>query len=214
MSTNSFFPAYLKSGIYMISCIPLEKTYIGVSNSVKPRLNAHKNSLKNGYHFCRELQKDFIKYGIENFLFQKLLIGAGLEKAELEILETTILLTLPPEKRYNKYTNWRKRPNELNPFYGKTHTKKAREEQSIANKGKPSSFKGSKHTNQVKELISQQNSGTSTKERRKPLYIDSIYYESISEASEKTGLARRLIRERCHSKANRFQNYQWANKNI
>jgi group I intron endonuclease len=209
MTPNSLFPSSLKSGIYSITCKPLQKHYIGISKSVKPRLNAHKNALKRNLHFCRELQNDFNKYGIDNFLFQKLNIGVGLEKAELENLETTILLTLNPERRYNLYTNWRKRSALIkNPFFDKIHTKEAREAISAAKKGIPSTFKSSKHANKVKELISQQNKSTSNKERRKPLYIDGIYYESVSDASEKTKLARRLIRERCHNP--RFQNYTWA----
>jgi hypothetical protein len=42
------------------------------------------------------------------------------------------------------------------------------------------------------------------------LYVDSVYYESIAEASEKIGISRRLIRERCHSSEEIFQNYRWA----
>lgn len=209
MSPNLFFPPYLKFGLYLIICIPLEKHYIGISQSVSSRLNAHKNCLKRNCHFCQELQKDFNKYGLEQFLFQKLFLGVGLEKSELENLETIVLLTLPPEKRYNIYTNWRKRASETNPFYGKSHTKETRELLSNAKKGNLSPFKGCKQSNKVKEFISQQNKGTSSKDRRKPLYIDGVYYESISEASEQTGLARRLIRERCHNP--RFENYKWAN---
>lgn len=212
MSLNFFFPSTLKSGIYLITCIPFNKHYVGLSATVTRRLNAHKSCLKRDCHPCAQLQEDYRRYGSENFMFQKLLLGAGLDKSKLEILETSILLTLPPERRYNVYTNWRKRPSELNPFFGQKHTEEARELISDAKKGKTSNFKGSKQTNKVKEFLSQQNYGTSAKERRKPLYIDGIYYESISQASEKTGLARRLIRERCHSNADRFQNYEWATK--
>ncbi len=208
MTPNFFLPSSLKSGLYIITSIPLQKHYVGISQSVNPRLNVHKNSLKRNCHFCKELQNDFNQYGVDNFLFQKLNLGVGLKKTELENLETAVLLTLPPEKKYNIYTNWRKRASHLNPFYGKIHTKETREAQSAANKGKVSSFKGLKHVNRVKQLISQQNKGTSNKERRKPLYIDGVYYESISEASEKTGLAPRLIRERCHN--TRFENYTWG----
>jgi hypothetical protein len=137
-------------------------------------------------------------------------LGSGLDSTTLENLETQVLLTLPPEQRYNVYTNWRKRGAEVNPFYGKKHTLETRQMLSDAKKGKPSAFLGFKHTNEVKKLISQQNSGTTNIERRKPLYIDDIYYESVTEAHTLTGFARNVIRQRCNSTADRFQNYQWA----
>ena len=142
------------------------------------------------------------------FVFQKLLLGVGVSKDQRLELENTILLTLPSESRYNVYVNWRKRETILNPFLGKVHSKEARESQSLAKIGQPSPFEGRTHTNEVKLLISQINSVK--KDRRKPLFIDFNYYESVSEASQKTGLNRRLIRERCHSQEIRFANYTWA----
>jgi group I intron endonuclease len=203
------FDPSLKSGIYVITCLPLQKHYIGQSSNVKVRLNAHKSTLMRNCHCCAQLQADYNHYGQNQFVFQKLLFGATLSKELLEQFETTILLTLPPEQRYNKYTNWRKRAGETNAFYGKTHTMQARQAQSIANQGKVSGFAAHTQSNSIKQLLSQQNSGKSSMERRKALFIDSVYYESITEASEKTGFSRRLIRQRCHSTEQRFKNYQW-----
>jgi group I intron endonuclease len=211
---NHFISNFVKSGLYIITCQILNKHYIGYSIETTRRLNAHKSCLRRGCHDIRELQADYIKYGEGQFLFQKLIFGAGLNKPSLEFLETAILLTLTPEKRYNKYTNWRKRGAETNPFYDQKHTKEAREAQSLANKNKQSNFYGKKHTNEVKQMLSQQNSGSSNKERRKPLFIESVYYESVSAAHEETKLARRLIRNRCNSNDERFQNYQWASNEI
>jgi len=104
------------------------------------------------------------------------------------------------------YTNWRKREGTINPFFGKKHTLEARKAQSEANLGK-SGFAGRHQSNRVKQIVSQHNIGK--KDRRKPLYIDNVYFESISEAHQKTGLARRLIRERCHSKKPQFANYRF-----
>lgn len=143
------------------------------------------------------------------------MLGRGSSKQQLEDLETIIVSTLSPESRYNRYTNWRKRGKILNPFYGHTHTSEARKAQSVTKIGKKSNFAGHKQTNQVKQIISQHNAGyfntvEGRTDRRKPLYIDSLYYESVSEVSEKTGLSRRLIRKRCHSQEKRFQHYRWA----
>lgn len=214
---NQIFDSSLKSGLYKITCKSsndgIGKHYIGCSNHVVRRINAHKNKLRRRIHECKQLQEDFDKYGETDFFFEKLLFGAGTGKEFLLELETTILLTLPEKLRYNAYTNWRLRSSVKNPFFGKSHTKEAREAQSEANKNKLSNFKNHSQTYEIKKFISQQNKGQSSKERRKPLYIDSVFYESVSEAHELTGLARRLIRERCHSTDERWNNYQWVNKN-
>jgi hypothetical protein len=146
-------------------------------------------------------------------LFQRLLFGAGLEKPELENLETTILLTLSPEQIYNKYTNWRKRPGTQNPFYGREHSEETRQSISDARIGQPSSFAGKQHTNEVLDRISQHNRGLG-KDLRKPLFIKGVFYESVSAASDLAMLSRRLIRERCNSSEERFKDYQWADKTL
>ena len=200
---------FKKSGIYVISCIKKEKYYIGESENVRARLCVHKNKLRRNIHENRELQSDFNKYGENFFLFQKLIFGNGVDKENRLKLETLILLTLKPQNRYNIYINWKKRDENLNTFFNKKHTNEARKLQSIAKKNKLSPFKGRNHDNKIKKMLSQINSNKTTIERRKPVIIDSIYYESISEASQKTGLNRRLIRERCHDKT-RFEDFQWG----
>lgn len=200
---------FKKPGIYLISCIKKEKYYIGESNNVTSRLCAHKNKLRRNIHENKELQSDFNQYGEKNFLFQKLIFGNGLDKKKRLELETIILLTLKTEQRYNIYINWKKRDEIKNSFFGKKHTDEARQAQSFTKKGKVSPFKGQTQSNKIKKMLSQINSTKTNIERRKPVLIDFIYYESISEASQKTGLNRRLIRERCHNKTH-FQNFQWG----
>ena len=200
---------FKKSGIYTISCIKNEKYYIGESRNVTARLCAHKNKLRRNIHENRELQSDFNKYGEKFFLFQKFIFGNSVDKETRLKLENLILLTLKPQNRYNIYINWKKRDEYINSFFNKRHTNEARKLQSIAKKNKISPFKGRNHSNEIKKMLSQINSSKTTIERRKPVIIDSIYYESISEASQKTGLNRRLIRERCHDKT-RFKNFQWG----
>lgn len=198
-----------KPGIYLISCIKKEKYYIGESNNVTSRLCAHKNKLRRNIHENKELQSDFNQYGENYFLFQKLIFGNGVKKDKRLELETTILLTLKPEQRYNIYINWNKRDKIINSFFGKKHSYEARKAQSFEKKDRFSPFKGKTQSNEIKKMLSQINSKKTNIERRKPVLIDSIYYESISEASKKTGLNRRLIRERCHNKTH-FENFQWG----
>jgi len=174
-----------KSGIYVITCIKNGKHYVGESNNVSARLCAHKNKLKKQIHENKELQQDFNQYGERFFVWQKLLFGYGAIKEKRLELETFILLTLPDDQRYNVYIDWKQRDQQLKKNSGYSQT------------------------NEVKKMLSAINSNQTSKDRRKAVYIDSIYYESISEASQKTGLSRRLIRERCHDNT-RFKNYQWV----
>nr|AYQ94905.1 hypothetical protein [Microspora sp. UTEX LB472] len=203
---------FYKAGLYVITCIPLSKHYVGETDNITRRLNAHKSDLRRNCHHNQQLQADYKQYGVDQFTFQKLLFGAGFEKEQRQDLETIILLTLSSEQRYNLYTNWRKRGRNTNPFYGKQHTKEAREAISDALSGRASSFKGKEQSNEVRLLISQQNKGGSNKERRKSVYIEGVFYESVSAASHETKLARRLIRERCYSEDERWKNFQWAKK--
>jgi group I intron endonuclease len=203
-----------KSGIYIIYCKSTEKYYIGASKNVVVRFNAHKSQLRRGIHFCQALQSDYNSYGVNSFIFEKILMGSGLKDLKkLNDLETAILQTFPPESLYNKYVDWYSRPGELNNFYGKQHSTQSREALSNSKRGKPSSFKGHSQSNDVRNQISEQNRGMSSMERRKGLYIGDTYYVSVSQASQLTGDSRRIIRERCHSTKPQFAHYIWASNN-
>nr|YP_009310740.1 putative GIY-YIG homing endonuclease [Oedocladium carolinianum]AOT84359.1 putative GIY-YIG homing endonuclease [Oedocladium carolinianum] len=205
---ENLFDISLKSGLYLITCLPLQKHYIGQSGYVTRRLNVHKSLLRRGIHQNRTMQKDFEEYGENAFFFQKLYFGNCLSKEERENFETLILSTLSEKNRYNFYEDWRKRDSILNPFYGKKHNTEAKNALSAAKKGRPSPFAKRQQSDEVKQRLSEENKGK--KNRKKALYVDSVYYESIADAAEKIGISRRLIRERCHSSEERFKNYLWA----
>jgi hypothetical protein len=202
-----------KSGLYIVTCKTLDKHYIGCSNHVTRLINAHKSKLRRKCHDNSFLQNDFNLYGETDFIFQKLEIGVGLDKKSLEGLETQLLVTYPKERLYNVYTNWRVRGSETNPFFGKEHTKEARLAQSLQNKGQTSHFLGKTQSAAVKQQISEMNRGMTSTDRRKPLYIKDVFYESVSDAETRFGLSRRLIRQRCNSTEERFKDYRWAPKN-
>lgn len=202
------FPQQLKSGLYVITCKINNRHYVGESANVVARINAQRNLLWNSLHWSKDLQRDFLLYGENNFLFQRLIFGIGTNKQDRCKLETCILSTLCFESRYNIFVNWYKRSPEFNAFFGKQHSAEAREAQRQAKKGKPSTFLNKTQSNAVKQLISDHNKNGGT--RKKSLYIDYVFYESILEASERTGLTRRIIRSRCHSCEPRFSNYFWS----
>lgn len=181
---DPFFDGYNEAGIYVITCVPEQKYYVGTSEHVRRRINAHRSAFKRGVHDNRGLQHDFNKYfnkyGLEQFTFQKLIIGTGLGLQKREALEVSILETLPREKRYNVQINHRDRSGQLNRFYGHTMTESARQEIREQKIGKPSSFKGHTQSDEVKQKISELNCGRSSDERKKGVYINDIFYPRVA----------------------------------
>jgi group I intron endonuclease len=57
-------------GIYLIKNIKNNRIYVGSSVDIKSRIKQHFSSLIRKDHHNSELQKDFVKYGIENFNYE------------------------------------------------------------------------------------------------------------------------------------------------
>ena len=57
------------TGIYMIRCKINNKIYIGRSKNIKDRWKQHKKELRNNKHCNKNIQKDWNKYGQDNFEF-------------------------------------------------------------------------------------------------------------------------------------------------
>lgn len=85
-----------KSGVYKIINIINNKCYIGSSVNIKERWINHRKSLKNGKHHSNILQRAYLKYGKENFLFE---ILEEVEPVKEKLLEKEqyFLDTLKPE---------------------------------------------------------------------------------------------------------------------
>lgn len=171
------------SGLYTIICFSNNKQYIGQSSNVSNRLSKHLSELKHNRHFCKELQNDFNLYTQNDFIFQRLALAEGLNKKKREELETILIEFVPKQFLYNKFASPSERTGILNGFYGH------------------------KHTAETINNISLANSGSGLKRHRKPVKLDNIVYDSVTEAERQTGIARRLIRERCH--AEKYPNYQF-----
>lgn len=174
------------SGLYTIICLSNRKQYIGQSNNVPNRLSKHLSELNHNRHFCKELQNDFNLYQQNHFIFQRLALAEGVDKKLREKIETNLLQSIPKQFLYNKFASFSERIGSNNGFYGH------------------------KHTIEAKRKISLANTGSKAKRHRKPVQIDNVFYNSVSQAEKETGIARRLIRERCH--AEYHSNYQWVNQ--
>ena len=81
------------SGIYKITNLITQDSYIGSSVNLKQRKNKHFCDLSNNKHFCLHLQRSYNKYGKENFSFE---IIAKTPKEYLIKLEQWFLDSLKP----------------------------------------------------------------------------------------------------------------------
>lgn len=86
------------SGVYLITCIPTGKIYVGSSGNVFERARSHIYALRKGQHRSKYLQYTFNKYGEDNLSFQLL------AKCPLEYcirMEQWFLDTLKPDFNHN-----------------------------------------------------------------------------------------------------------------
>ena len=60
------------SGVYFIKNIQTGQLYIGSSQNIKKRCNAHRCALNNGKHSNQKLQRSYTKYGASAFDFKVL----------------------------------------------------------------------------------------------------------------------------------------------
>lgn len=68
------------TAVYLIKCIINNRLYIGGCKGFRTRKISHRTELKNNIHHSYKLQKDYNKYGEENFVFEIL------EECNYEIL--------------------------------------------------------------------------------------------------------------------------------
>ncbi len=86
-------------GIYLITCKPNGKVYIGSSKDVFSRLNSHVTSLLTKTHTNKGLQTDFNKHEYSAFTFEVLEIVAV--ESQLKTIEQTYLNKVTKSQKYN-----------------------------------------------------------------------------------------------------------------
>nr|AYQ95230.1 hypothetical protein [Trochiscia hystrix] len=158
-------------GIYMIRCTVNDMRYYGESKNVSGRLASHKSMLNRKIHENPKFQHDWNTFGADAFDFVVLFMGPQWESREERRAKETLLIIEDRKFCYN-YLESSSRPNEKNPFWGKTHTEKTKKKIGDAMRGIPKEYLG------------------------KPINLDGIIFPSISEASRVTKHSRKYIRKR------------------
>ena len=106
----------------------------------------------------------------------------------------------------------KKKVSENNARYwkGKKRSKETIEKMSNSLKGKKGYWNGKYHTEETKKKISESKKGTISKFRKKVLCVETnIIYDSITEASLKTGTSTSKISSCCNGKRKTTGGYHW-----
>lgn len=107
------------SCVYSITCLINNKVYIGFTHqSFRLRCQMHKASLKAKQGVNKELQEDWLKYGVENFKFEIV------EKTKDEKREAYWIYTL--NNLYNVRVGYSWNGKENVPMYGKKHSQETK----------------------------------------------------------------------------------------
>lgn len=167
-------------GLYALINRQTGSVYVGESLDILQRLRSHRSMLERGKHFCRPLQADFVRYGIESFEVTILAEGPDYaDAATRQTREKAYIDDLPPEQRYNVID----RQGDRNSFAGKSHSLSFRERLSAERKGIPNTALGRPIT-------------IPPFRTRKGNEHEGGTFASVAEASRVTGMARRDIRRR------------------
>lgn len=105
------------TGIYKITCLPTNKSYIGQSISIKRRWATHKRELAAGIHYNKYLQRAYDKYGKENFTYEILELCSKDKLNEREQFYIKIFDSF--ENGYNSDLGGHNTSGEANPMAGK-----------------------------------------------------------------------------------------------
>lgn len=149
------------SGVYEIRHRPSERCYIGSSVNIDLRWREHQLHLGRGVHKSRYLQRVWSKYGAGEFAFRILL---RCKPADLVFYEQRCLDSLRPV--FNSAPD-------ANSQLGYRHSPEAIAKMKASAIGRPSSFKGFRHSKESRQRISENRKGISAgpynEERRRKI---------------------------------------------
>lgn len=90
------------AGVYIITNMRNNKVYIGETVNIGNRFSKHVSDLIYGDHSNKNLQKDFVLYGLQNFSFRILKVISNKYKNNSEIVNTLLYLEAAYYRKYEK----------------------------------------------------------------------------------------------------------------
>ena len=206
----------MKAGIYRIINSSNGKCYVGSSIDINRRRLEHFSALLHNRHVNNHLQNAYNKYGRDSFIF--------------EVIENLEITDNIKEDLLEREQFW---IDNLRPEYnillvagstlGYHHTEETKQKISNSTKGVKKSKEHAKHisegqrgktlTKEHKEKLSQSAKNRKSMSHHSIISIDGIIYNSLKEASERTGVKYNTIQKRL--KNPNFGNYfyvKYSNK--
>lgn len=198
----------MKAGIYRIINSSNGKCYVGSSIDINRRRLEHFSALLHNRHVNNHLQNAYNKYGKDSFIF--------------EVIENLEITDNIKEDLLEREQFW---IDNLRPEYnillvagstlGYHHTEETKQKISNSTKGVKKSAEHTKHikegqqgrvlTQEHKEKLSQSAKNRKSMSHHSIISIDGIIYNSLKEASERTGVKYNTIQKRL--KNPNFGNY-------
>ena len=174
-------------GIYTITCKINGRKYVRSTDDNKERWGKHLTQLRGNYHHSFALQRDYNKYGEDNFVFEMVEECKPEERLELEqkYLDGNESFFYPLGYNISHQATNCVLYGEANGMYGK--------------RGKDNPNYGRKNTEETKKIISKKNKGRVPKNAKKVEYNGNVY-NSASECSKELGINLGTITYRCRNK--------------
>jgi group I intron endonuclease len=197
------------SGIYRITNLISGKIYIGCASNIRTRINGHLYSLRKSNHSNQYLQKAWIKYGEESFIFEII------EKCNINLLHAKEHYWVIKYNCLDKNIGYNLKPTD--PEGHSIHSEETKEKLRIANKGKKPSIlciqklKERKLSSEHKDILRKSRENIDFKKlhrsRRGKQVIDTatgIVYSSLAEVCEllnitKSSMSRKLLGKRINN---------------
>lgn len=156
------------SGIYTITCLTTDKGYLGSSINIPSRWKKHLRSLRKGNHANRYLQNSYNKYGESSLQFKVIEELSGLTEKEIREVEQIYLDQMDWSTSFNicKDSRGGEVTDEANQRR-KESLKEFHRNNPDAVRGENNPFFGQTHTQEVKDFISETNTGLKRSEEFK-----------------------------------------------
>ena len=156
-------------GLYMIHCLSNDWRYYGESSNVSGRMASHKSMLRRNIHPNTLLQSDWNQPGA-HFQFTVLYMGPDWAVGHVRRGKESELVIHDRHRCYNVTSGLvGSRAGSANGFWNRTHSPETKRRISLALSGRPNHALG----------------------RR--LIVDHVTYESVAEASRRTGISRKTL---------------------